>query len=159
MNKQNFIPLFFFMMFVPLLTANSQSLTQKQTETITREVDAAFNEMIGYAEKLDYGRLNTGVDDTREAGFVTNNKYYPRFATLIDEMKSAAQGVDRQDINIREKKCTVLSENIVLLTATGVANATLTDGRVIPADFHWSFVYEKKGGAWKVIHSHQTTIR
>lgn len=71
-------------------------------------------------------------------------------------MKLSSQGVNKQDISIKDQKVTVLSDKIALLTVSGVSKANLTDGRVFSSNFHWSFVYEKIANNWKVIHSHQS---
>jgi hypothetical protein len=71
-------------------------------------------------------------------------------------MKLNAQGVGQQDISIKEKKITVLSNKIVLMTVSGVSMANLPDGREITVNFQWSFVFEKINNSWKVIHSHQS---
>lgn len=118
-----------------------------------------FQKMLVLAEKLEFNKLSSGVNDTREAGFITNEKYYARYSSLIEDVKTNAQGISKQDISIKEKKITVLSDKIVLMTASGVAKAKLDDGREIAADFHWSFVYEKIDNDWKVIYSHQSTTR
>lgn len=134
----------------------AQSLTEQQAGLIKNEVDAIFDEMLISAEKLDYDELSSGVDDTYRAGFIINGKYYSQYSLLIDDLKLSAQGVGQQDISIKEKKITVLSDKIVLITVSGVSKATLPDSREITANFNWSFVFEKNN-RWKVIHSHQSS--
>ena len=136
--------------------AEAQNLTDKKVESIKTEVETFFQEMLNHGERLDYSKLTLGVDDKKSAGFITNGKYYSQYSSLIDDMKLNAQGVDRQDFSIKEKKTTVLSENIVLMTVSGTAKAILTDTREITIGIHWSFVFEKINDSWKVIHSHQS---
>ena len=134
----------------------AQKLSPQQKESTIKEVEAAFEVMLGYAEKLDYNKLSSGVDDTRKAGFIINNKYYPEYASLITDLNVNKQGVSKQEITLKEKKTTVLSGKFVLMTVAGVSNAELIDGGTFSANFFWSFVYEKIDGSWKVIHSHQS---
>ena len=141
------------------INAGAQSLTDQQESSIIREVDAHFTQMLAYARTLDYDNLNSGVDDSHEAGFITNGIYYPQYATLIADMRNAAQGVDRQEFSIKEKKITPLSDRLALMTVSGAATVYLTDGRELPVNFLWSFVYEKSGDEWKVIHSHQSRAK
>lgn len=136
-----------------------QTLSERQTERIKNQVDSVFQKMVVFAEKLDFNELSSGVNDTHGAGFITNGKYYADYASLIEDVKYNARGISKQDISVKEKKITVLSDKIVLMTVSGVAKANLDDGREIAADFHWSFVYEKIDNYWKVIYSHQSTIR
>lgn len=136
-----------------------QTLSKRQKEVIQNQVDSIFQKMVVLAEKLDFNELSSGVNDTRKAGFISNGKYYANYASLIDDVKINARGISQQDISIKEKKITVLSDKIVLMTASGVSKANLDDGREIAVNFHWSFVYEKMNNNWKVIYSHQSTTR
>lgn len=139
-----------------LPAVNAQSLSEKKSESVKNEVDAIFQEMVLSGEKLDYVKLSSGVNDKHQAGFIINGKYYARFSSVMDDMKSNAQGISHQDITVTEKNITVLSEKNVLLTASGKAEVNLSDGRIITSAFHWSFIYEKIDNAWKVIYSHQS---
>lgn len=136
-----------------------QTLSEKQSEQIKNRVDSVFQKMVAFAEKLDFDAISSGVDDSHGAGFITNNRYYLRYDSLVNDTKSNAQGISKQEISITEKKTTVLSDKIVLMTVSGVAKAYINDGREISVNFHWSFVYEKIGNYWKAIHSHQSTVR
>lgn len=135
---------------------NAQKLTGGKTESIKNEVETFFREMLVYAEQLDYDKLNSGVDDRYNAGFITNGKYYPQYTSVISDMRENARDVSRQDFSIKEKKISVLSDKIVLMTVAGESAITLSDDRKISVSFHWSFVFEKTGNNWKVIHSHQS---
>lgn len=159
MNKLTIISILFLLSFGFITQAIGQTLSNRQTEQIKNQVDSMFQKMLVLAEKLEFNKLSSGVNDTHEAGFITNGKYYARYSSLIEDVKINAQGISQQDISIKEKKITVLSDKIVLMTASGVAKAKLDDGREIAADFHWSFVYEKIDNDWKVIYSHQSTTR
>lgn len=134
-----------------------QNLSKNQSEQIKTQVDSVFQVMLKYAEALDFDQLSSGVDDSHATGFIANEKYYPNYSLLINDVKDNAQGIDRQAISLKEKQITVLSEKIVLLTASGVVKAFIFDGRVITANFNWSFIYEMTNGNWKVIYSHQST--
>lgn len=159
MKKLIIISITFLLSFGFISQSKGQILSKKQTELIKNQVDSIFQEMLGLAEKLDFDKLSLGVNDTYGAGFITNGKYYTDYSTLIDDVKANARGISHQDISIKEKKITVLSDKIALMTASGVATAYITDGREIAANFHWSFVYEKIDNNWKVIYSHQSTTR
>ncbi len=139
--------------------SKGQTLSKRQTEVIQNQVDSVFQKMVVLAEKLDFDKLSSGVNDSHKAGFISNDKYYANYSSLIEDVKNNARGISKQDISIKEKKITVLSDKIVLMTASGVAKAFLDDGRELAADFHWSFVYEKMDKEWKVIYSHQSITR
>lgn len=159
MKKLIIISISFLLIVGIFSKTEAQTLSESQTKQIKNQVDSIFQKMVGYAEKLDFKQLSSGVDDAREAGFITNGKYYDRYSSLIEEVKLNANGVRKQDISIKNKKITVLSETVVLMTVSGVSNAFLDDGRELTANFHWSFIYEKTDNLWKVIYSHQSTTR
>lgn len=156
MKKIMVISLSFLLSFISLLQSEAQNLTKQQKETIKIEVEDIFKNMLESAEKLDYDQLSLGVVDTHHAGFITNGTYYSQYSSLIDDMKSNAQGLDHQNITIKDQKTTVLSDNIVLMTVTGVSMVELSDSRTITVNFLWSFIYEKIDNKWKVIHLHQS---
>jgi hypothetical protein len=159
MNKLIIISISFLLSFGFVTQSKGQTPSKGQTELIKNQVDSIFQKMVVYAEKLDFNELSSGVDDTHKAGFITNGKYYTDYSSLIDDVKLTAQGISHQDISIKEKKITVLSDNIVLMTASGVSSAYIDDGRKIAVNFLWSFVYERIDNNWKVIYSHQSTTR
>ena len=139
-----------------LLHVEAQNLTMQQTNSIKNEVSIIFQDMLVFAEKLDFDKLSSGVDDRNKAGFITNGKYYAQYSTLINDVKFNAQGVSKQSITIKEKKVTVLSAETVLMTVSGASKANISNSRVLTSNFHWLFVYEKIDNNWKVIHSHQS---
>lgn len=159
MNKQRTIFIAILLVFGFFSQSKGQTLSGRQTEQIKNQVDAVFQQMVVYAEQLDFDKLSSGVDDSWKAGFIANGKYYANYADLINDVKQNAQGLGGQTISVKEKKITVLSEKIVLINVTGISKATIIDGREISANFLWSFVYEKTGEDWKVIFSHQSTSR
>jgi hypothetical protein len=159
MKKLIIISISLLLSFGFITQSEGQTLSKRQTEIIKSQVDSMFQKMVVFAEKLDFNKLSSGVNDKYGAGFITNDKYYASYSSLIEDVKINARGISKQDIFIKEKKITVLSDKIVLMTASGVAKANLDDGREISANFHWSFVYEKMDNDWKVIYSHQSTTR
>lgn len=159
MNKLFLIFISFLLSFGFTAQSEGQTLSKSHTELIKNQVDSIFQKMVVLAEKLDFNELSSGVDDTNKAGFIVNGKYYADYSSLIDDVKLNAQGISQQDISIKEKNITVLSDRIVILTALGVSVARINDGREISANILWSFVYEKINNNWKVIYSHQSTTR
>ena len=157
MNKLIVIPISFLLSFVFIAQSEGQTVSKEQTEIIKNQIDSVFQKMLVFAEKLDFDELSSGVNDKYEAGFISNSKYYTDYSSLINDVKSNAQGISHQDISIKEKKITVLSHKIVLMTVSGLSKAYINDGRKISSNFHWSFIYEMfNDNKWKVIYSHQS---
>ncbi len=158
MNKLITISFFLLLMFGLISNSKSQTFSETQSELIKNQINSIFQGMVATAEKLDFDKLSLGVDDSHGAGFISNGKYYSNYSTLISDVKENARGLSHQNISIKEQKITVLSDNVVLLTASGVSSASINDGREIVVGFHWSFVFEKIDKEWKVIYSHQSLV-
>jgi hypothetical protein len=136
--------------------SKGQSLTSLQRSKIERQVDSIFLGMVKAAENLDYDKISSGVNDRHNAGFIINKSYYSKYDSMIDILKANLPAGAKQTITFQNKKITVLSEKIVLLTASGNADVELNSGQSFSVNFFWSFVYEKFNNDWKVIQSHQS---
>lgn len=159
MKKALAISLTGFLMLGFIELSTGQNITNRQKLKIENEVGPLFHSMVKAAEALDYDKISKGVDDRYHAGFITNDSYYMRYDSLINILKARSQGAARQTITIQKEKITVLSDNIVLLTAYGNSNIDLSSGKSFSVKFFWSFVYKKIDGNWSVIQSHQSNIR
>ena len=159
MNKLIVISIFGLLLFGLATESVAQSISSNQTELIKKQVDSIFSKMVDSAEKLEFEKLHSGVNDTHAAGFIANGKYYASYSILAEETKLLAQGISEQKISFKDKKITVLSDKIVLVTASGVSKVYLDDGRELVVNFLWSFLYEKITNDWKVVYSHQSTER
>ena len=138
--------------------SKGQSLTNLQKLKIEKQVDSIFQTMVKAAENVDYDKISLGVDDKYNAGFIVNNSYYTKYDSLISILKANLRSGTKQSISIQNKKITVLSDNIVLLTASGDTHVELSTGQSFNVNFLWSFVYEKINNDWKVIQSHQSRV-
>lgn len=133
-----------------------QNLTNQQKSKIEKEVDSTFQRMVKEADNLDYDKISSGVDDKYNAGFIVNNSYFAKYDDLITVLKANFQTGTKQSITIQNKKITVLSDSIALLTASGDSKVELNTGQTFNVKFLWSFVFEKSNNDWKVIQSHQS---
>lgn len=133
-----------------------QKLTDIQKSNIEKQVDSIFLDMVKAAENVDYDKISVGVDDKYNAGFIVDNSYFSKYDSMIGILKANLRSGTKQIITIQNKKITVLSENIVLLTASGNAKVVLNTGQSFSVNFFWSLVYEKFNNDWKVIQSHQS---
>jgi hypothetical protein len=148
---------FLFVVFIE--QTNGQNISSQQKTAIEKQVDAVFQQMVKYAENLDYDKLLQGVDDENNAGFIINSSYFTRFDSLVTTLKAMSQGTTKQTIMLQKEKITVLSEKIVLLTAYGTSKIEVSPENVFSIKFYWSFVYEKINNTWKVVQSHQSSSR
>jgi len=136
--------------------SKGQSLINLQKLKIEKQVDSIFQTMVKAAENVDYDKISLGVDDKYNAGFIVNYSYYTKYDSLISILKTNLRSGTKQNISIQNKKITVLSDSIVLLSASGDTHVELSTGQSFNVKFLWSFVYEKINNDWKVIQSHQS---
>lgn len=156
--RNSLTSLFICILFIGLFNiTNGQTLPIKSNPGIEKEIEAVFLKSIKAAESLDVPKLVDCVDDSHHAGFITNGKYFDDFEEIANTLKSREPGSVKQVITVMKKKITVLTENIALVTASGVANITVNDGNPFNSNFFWTFVYQKINNEWKVIQSHQSS--
>jgi len=159
MKKTFTISVVFFLLIGLSEHSKGQNLTSQSISLIKHQVDSVFHSMIKAAENLDYDLISKGVADKYSAGFIINGSYYTTYSSLISNLTSNLQSGTKQKIAIQMEKITVLTNNIVLLTATGDSMVELNTGQSFTATFFWSFVYEKIENQWKVVQSHQSNNR
>jgi hypothetical protein len=140
-------------------TTSGQTLSNQQRSMIEQQVDSVFHTMINSAENLEFDKLSKGVDDKYNAGFIAYGSYYAQYDSLINYVKTRSMSILKQSLTLQKEKVTVLYENIVLVTAFGDAKIDVSSGNSFTTKFYWSFVYEKINNVWKVIQSHQSSVR
>ena len=152
--------LLFIVLFIGInIDSKSQELTSVQKDKISSEINALFEKSIKAGENLDISVITGNVNDTLKTGFIDNGYYFSTFNEVIKGFNKGVKGCKSQKMEIINKKLTILSDKIVLLTAFGNYSATLDDGRILNGKFAWTFVYSKINDTWKVIHSHMSNPR
>ncbi len=158
--RQSFLPIWIFMILISCSShLSAQKISDKQRFDIEKQIDTQFLAMLEAAGKLDLTALSEGVDDRNHAGFITNGTYFASFDSLMTVYKQNSGRVINQVFTVQKKKITVLSPDIALLTAGGVAKVNGSSGSITNVKFLWSFVYERIDGKWQVIQSHQSSVR
>jgi len=136
------------------LNTYSQELTTKQKEDIATEINTLFEASIKAAENLDAKLLADGVDDSLQAGFIINGRFFQTFSEVIADFQKNAKGCLSQKMNIINKKITILEKNAALIAASGNYSLNLEDGRTLTGKFAWTMVYSKVKGNWKIVHTY-----
>jgi hypothetical protein len=149
---------------IALLTIGMYSFVFAQEDMspkdiIIAEINDFFSESIKAGEQLDRNGIIKKVDDSMSAGFIDNGNYFHTFELLMKEFDEGTRGVKSQKMDIVDKKITLLSDNVVLVTAAGDFSVSLDDGRTMNGKFAWSFVYSKINNEWKIVHTHMSNPR
>ena len=148
------------LMFITFLwicsNVNSQELTRSQKDKITSEINTLFEKNVKSNESLDVSGLTESVSDALSSGFISQGVYYQSFEDLMKVVNNNMRGIKSIKTNISNKKITILSDSVAMLSASGNNSVALEDGRTFTSGFAWTFVYSKVDGKWKVIHSHMS---
>lgn len=133
--------------------AYSQELTAQQKDKITSEITTAFEKSVKAAEGLDAKALADCVDDSLKAGFIVDGIFFGSFDEVMADFKKKAVGCKSQEMNVINRKITVLGEDTALLVASGNYSLDLEDGRTLAGKFSYTIVYSKVNRSWKIIHA------
>ena len=145
--------------FVSIMTLFSQNTGSQNDEKVMEEIDSLFNISLKAAEDLDINRLSVNVNDQYKTGFITNGLYYLTFDTLIKDFENNSRRIDGQNIHINEKKISLLSKDVAVVTVNGSAESFLSDGTSFSSGFNWTLIYKKTNGKWMIVHTHQSRGR
>ncbi|MBN1846491.1 MAG: nuclear transport factor 2 family protein [Sedimentisphaerales bacterium] len=135
------------------------TLSAARRQAIHQAIQSLFQANLAAGEARDLARLQASVDDTYQAGFMTNGRWYSTFADCLDNVRTGFDRIQRLQYQVAEQRITVLSPTTALLTARGTFSATDAQDATFDGDFLWTFVYAKIDDAWKVVHSHQSSGR
>ena len=142
--------------FCTTFSAYSQGVTTGQKEKITSEVITAFENSVKAAESLDAKLLANCVDDSFQAGFIINGRFFRLFNEVMKDFEVNATGCKSQKMNIVNRNITVLADNAASIIASGDSSLYLEDGRTLTGKFAWTLVYSRMDGMWKIIHANMS---
>lgn len=128
-------------------------------DEIESAINKMFEESIIAGEHLDFDKMKSQIDDRFSSGFINDGKYFKSFDLLFAEYKMTANGIKHQKLTIDHKKITILSDNSVLLTASGQFSATTINNNVVNGKFVWTIIYKEINNEWKIIHTNMSNTR
>ncbi|MCD4820113.1 MAG: nuclear transport factor 2 family protein [Candidatus Cloacimonetes bacterium] len=134
----------------------SQELSESEKDKIITEINVLFQKSIDAGETLDILKVSENVDDSFKTGFIDNGFYFDSFQEVMNGFEKGVKGINSQKMEIENKRVTVLSDQYVLVTASGKYSTKVDDGRFLSGRFAWTFVYLKIDDKWKIIHSHMS---
>ena len=134
----------------------SQELSESEKDKIITEINVLFQKSIDAGETLDILKVSENVDDSFKTGFIDNGFYFDSFQEVMNGFEKGVKGIKSQKMEIENKRITVLSNQCVLVTASGKYSTKASDGRLLSGKFAWTFVYFKIDDNWKIIHSHMS---
>jgi hypothetical protein len=133
--------------------------TLRLDSEINEQIDKAFSECITASENLDVEKISKVVDDKLLVGFIDNGIFFETFNSRLDKFKTGITKIKKQKITVINKIITILSDESVLLTASGDYSLTTNSDNVINGKFAWTIVYLKINNEWKIVHTHMSNPR
>jgi len=140
---------------LPLLLLFGSTLgadNASQQSDIEKSVLQAMAKIEQAAEHLQAGTFHDLV--LPQGSIIQNGTLFPSAEDARRSIEQAYQGVEKQEINFRGQKVTVISPTVALVTAESDSSATLLDGRTISATSAWTVLFLLTDGQWKVLHAH-----
>ncbi len=144
---------------LPLLFLFGSTLAEdsvSQQSTIEKAVLETMAKIEQAAERLQASRFSDLV--LPQGSVIQNGRLFPTAEEARQSIEQAYQGVEKQEINFRRQKVTVLSPTVALVTAEADSSATLLDGRAISATSAWTVLFVLTDGQWKVLHAHTSVL-
>jgi hypothetical protein len=113
--------------------------------------------MVASAEALDVNRLYGPVLDNDQGALAINGQLVLTRAAALERTRANFQNISKLKYRIAERHVTMLAPGAAVLVATGTSEAEIADGRNFSTPFVHTVVFVQREGAWRVIHSHQST--
>ena len=137
---------------------------QQQTPPVAEAIDSAqieadltdvLNQIIAAAEAAE------NIDDLTmhwlDDYYGSSNGMAMNKALMVERMGPAFEMTQSQDFEMDVRHIEVLSSDAAAMSVQGVFTATSNDGVTAPErPISWTFVFVKRGGAWKILQSHQS---
>jgi hypothetical protein len=122
-----------------------------------QKVLAAYDGMIASAEALNIDELFRQVLNNDQGALALNGQLFLTRAATLERTRANFSGITKLKYRIAERHVTMLAPGAAVLVATGTIEAEIADGRNFSTPFVHTVVFVQREGAWRVIHSHQST--
>lgn len=129
-------------------------LTDAEREMVRTSIDENTAAFISAAEKANAAGLYATLRDVHSLGFVNNGRMYPPQESLLNTFEEVFSHIQSQEIEITDKRVWVISLSAAVSSNLGHFTTTDSEGKVSEGAFIWTFVYQKLGDGWKIVHSH-----
>ena len=135
----------------------SAGRAERQDAAGRQDVLAAYDGMIAAAEALNVDELYRQVLDNDQGALAVNGQLILTRAAALERTRANFRNLTRVKYRVAERHVTMLGADVAVLVATGTSQADVADGRSFSTDFVHTVVFVRRDGAWRVIHSHQST--
>ena len=141
--------------------AGSGVSTQRgaDTKSIEDAVLAVNAEMTKAGEAMDADRLFSYMLETDKGSVIQNGVLMATRQEALERVRNNLGGISKIQYRWKRQYVTVLSSEVAVLAAEGESTATTNAGDTFTVPFAQTVVFVLRGGAWKAIHAHQSSLR
>jgi uncharacterized protein (TIGR02246 family) len=133
--------------------------SQADTKSVEAAVLAVHDAMTRAGEAADADQLFSYMAETDRGSVVQNGVVLATRQEALDAVRSNLRGISKIQYTWGRRLVTVLSPEIAVLVAEGVATVTTAAGDGFSAPLAQSVVFVLKDGAWKAVHAHNSSPR
>jgi ketosteroid isomerase-like protein len=126
---------------------------------IQRAVLAAHDRMIAAAEARNPDALLSDVAPNDRGALIVDGRLLLKRDDVVKQTRDNFSRIAALKYTFQERHVTLLSPTAALLVATGRAEGRTEDGRNFGANFGHTYVLTLEQGHWRVLHSHQSSVR
>ncbi len=148
------------LLFLSLGCTSQQSnqLTQREKDQITKEITAVCDSIIAKAEKLDVGFLDYYADSP-EWGMVNADGSRWDHQTTLKMVPDLFKSMTAWKWTTTRRDFTFVSRDMVICAWDGKDETTLKSGDKTTYDPHaYTMIFRKIAGQWKAVYSHDSGI-
>ncbi len=146
-------------LLVSIPAAAGASTPQGDTKSVETAVLAVHDAMTRAGEAADADQLFSYMAETDRGSVVQNGVVLATRQEALDAVRSNLRGISKIQYTWGRRLVTVLSPEIAVLVAEGVATVTTAAGDGFSAPLAQSVVCVLKDGAWKAVHAHNSSPR
>ncbi|MBI5767578.1 MAG: nuclear transport factor 2 family protein [Verrucomicrobia bacterium] len=140
-----------------LIVSSSERRLDRMDAAEQQKILAAFDRMRAAAEKLDAEELFGHVVDNDQGALASNGQLLLTRADALERTRANFRGLAALKYRIADRRVTLLAPDAAVLVVTGESEAQRADGRAFTVPFVHSIVMIERDGAWRVVHSHQSS--
>ena len=127
--------------------------------SVEAAVLAVHDAMTRAGEAADADQLFSYMAETDRGSVVQNGVVLATRQEALDAVRSNLRGISKIQYTWGRRLVTVLSPEIAVLVAEGVATVTMAAGDGFSAPLAQTVVFVLKDGAWKAVHAHNSSPR
>ena len=135
-------------------SAQADAAPPRDDVRVRAEVGAAMESLIRAAGTLDAEKALAVLSDDADAVFFFDGRPYGK-RQLIDALKTIYASLQSMRIRMVPPVITVLGPDAAVWAASGTATSVDKAGRTFVETLRETWVWQRRGGVWRVAHSHE----